>query len=52
MVRLVFLKSEVGPVGQGSPLDGALHSPLDGAASLLGWIVAVLVGAYGHAQEQ
>ena len=28
-----------------------LRSPLDGAASLLGWIVVALVGAYAHVRE-
>ena len=46
----MFLKSEVGPVGWGSVQP--LLSLLDSTASLLGWIVAVVVGAYAHAWEQ
>ena len=49
-MRLLFLRSEVGPVGQG--VVKWLRSLLDGAASLLGWITAALVGAYAHAQER
>ena len=45
----MFLKSEVGQIGRGSVLW--LHYPLDGAASLLGWIIEVFVGAHAHAQD-
>ena len=45
----MFLKSEVGPVGRGSVQW--LCSLLDGYASLLGWIVVRLAGAYAHAWE-
>ena len=45
----MFLKSEVGPVGQG--LVKRFPSPLDGTASLLEWIVVVLIGMYAHAWE-
>ena len=44
----MFLKSEVDPTGWGSVYW--LRSPLDGAATLLGWRVAALLGAYAHAR--
>ena len=47
-MRLVFLKSEVDPSGRGSVYW--LRSPLDGAATLLGWRAVALLGAYAHAQ--
>ena len=43
------MKSQVGPVGRGSV--NRLRSPPDGAASLLGQIVVMLIGMYAHAQE-
>ena len=47
----MFFKSEVGPSWAGLSVTAPLRSPLDGAASLLGWIVAVLIGVYVWERE-